>query len=204
MLDTHRAIDFGALEIATQLSSEFDCNHTTASVSRLLIDCNRSLNSAHCFSEFTQKLSNDEKKVLIDQYYLPYRKKTETLIQQHIDLRQQVLHVSCHSFEPVFNGITRNGGICLLYDPKRHGEKEVAREWHRLLIQQMLPYRVRMNYPYRGQSDSHIRSLRKKHTQGDYLGFELEINQNLLVDIESTRHVILVLKKSLEELLQLL
>lgn len=203
LLQTHRAVDFGALDIATQLSQKFACDHTIATVSRLLIDCNRSLNNAHCFSEFTQTLPQAKKQILIDNYYLPYRHQTESLIQKHIDKGEQVLHISSHSFTPVFNNETRNGDICLLYDPRRHGEKEVAREW-RGLLQATSDYHVRMNYPYRGVSDGFTTALRKKHTEANYLGFELEINQKLLIDKNSLSTISEVVVESVGELLQLL
>lgn len=204
ILQTHRAIDFGALEIALHLSKVFACEYNLASVTRLLIDCNRSLSNAHCFSEFTQELPQNEKQKLIDEYYLPYRTKTEALIQKHIDLGHQVLHISSHSFTPVFNGVTRNAGICLLYDPSRHGEKEVAREWRGLLSQYTPSYRVRMNYPYRGVSDGFTSTLRKKHPEKNYLGLELEINQTLVEDKESLHTLITILAESLKELMLLL
>ena len=104
----------------------------------------------------------------------------------------------------MFEGITRNAGIGLLYDPKRHGEKEVAREWAGLLNQQTPTYRVRMNYPYSGSSDGFTTTLRKQHPEKDYLGIELEINQTLVKDEESLNAVISALSQSLKELLQLL
>ena len=204
VLQTHRAIDFGALEIAMHFSQIFDCDYNVASVTRLLIDCNRSLTNADCYSEFTQALPKHEKQKLIDEHYLPYRTKTEALIQKHIDRGNQVLHISCHSFTPVFNGVTRNAGICFLYDPSRHGEQEVAREWRGLLSQYTPQYRVRMNYPYRGVSDGFTSTLRKKHLEKNYLGLELEINQTLVEDKESFPKLIHVLSESLRDLLQLL
>jgi predicted N-formylglutamate amidohydrolase len=204
IFETHRAIDFGALEIATHLSTTFSCDLTTATVTRLLIDCNRSISNAHCFSEFTEDLLQSEKQKLIDQYYLPYRTKTEALIQKHIDRGHQVLHISSHSFTPVFEGVTRNAGIGLLYDPKRHGEKEVAREWRSLLEQYTPAYRVRMNYPYSGSSDGFTTALRKKHPEKDYLGLELEVNQTITRDKKSLSALTTILSTSLKDLLQLL
>lgn len=204
VLKTHRAMDFGALEIARHFSHAFSCELTTATVTRLLIDCNRSLSNAHCFSEFTQELSQNEKQKIIDQYYLPYRNQTEKLIQSHIDRGHQVLHISSHSFTPVFEGVTRNAGIGLLYDPSRHGEKEVAREWRSLLCQETPTYRVRMNYPYLGTSNGFTTALRKKHPEKNYLGLELEINQTLVADETSLNTLANILSTSLKELLQLL
>ena len=203
LLQTHRAIDFGAMDIAIHLSQTLHCDYTSATVTRLLIDCNRSLTHPHCFSQFTKQLSSVEKQRLIKEYYQPYRQHTEALIKSHIDHGYQVLHLSSHSFTPVFNGTTRNASIGLLYDTKRHGEKEVAREWHGILSQQT-NYRVRMNYPYHGSSDGFTSYLRKQYPEKNYLGIELEVNQALVKDKTSLDTLANALANSLGELLQLL
>ena len=204
VLNTHRGIDLGALDIANHLNQVFACSYTQATTSRLLIDCNRSLTHPQCFSEFTKILSDSEKQQLITQYYLPFRQKTEQLIKAQIDNGYQVLHLSIHSFTPELNGVKRNAGIGLLYDHTRHGEQEVARVWRSLLLQQTPTYRVRMNYPYHGNTDGFTTTLRKRYSEHDYLGFEIESNQALLEDRLSLNEVANVLSSSLQELLQLL
>ncbi len=203
VLQTHRGIDFGAQHIATQLSKVFGCELTQATITRLLIDCNRSLNNAHCYSEFSMSLTESEKRQLIDAYYLPYRQKTESIIKGLIESGHQVFHLSSHSFTPVFDGVTRNAGIGLLYDPKRHGEKEVAREWKGILSQQT-DYRVRLNYPYSGSSDGFTSYLRKQYPERDYLGLELEVNQAITQDKKSLEEITNSLTTSIGELLRLL
>ena len=146
----------------------------------------------------------EEKQKLIDHYYLPFRQQIETLVKAQVDNGCQVLHLSIHSFTPELNGIVRNAGIGLLYDHARHGEQEVARIWRGLLLQQTPTYRVRMNYPYHGNTDSVTTSLRKHYTEHDYLGFEVESNQALLMDKESRHQVAKALSSSLQELVQLL
>ena len=203
VLQTHRGIDFGALYIAQQLQKTIGCEFTQATVTRLLVDCNRSATHPHCFSEFSNTLSDADKQVLLATYYVPYRQHTEAVIQKHIDDGYQVFHLSCHSFTPEFEGTIRNAGIGLLYDPRRHGEKEVARQWHGILSQQT-EYRVRMNYPYRGTSNGFTTELRKKHSEKDYLGLELEVNQTLVLEKKDLETVAHALSTSLKELMQLL
>lgn len=203
ILKTHRAMDFGALTLAKAMSEACQCEYINATVSRLLIDCNRSVTHPHCFSEYTASLPAKDKQHLLTHYYQPYRQAVEAAIQAKITQGAQVFHISSHSFTPVFQGKTRNNGIGLLYDPKRHGEKEVARQWQGLLSQQT-HYRVRMNYPYRGSNDGFTSHLRKCHPEQDYLGLELEVNQILVNDADSFKPLITALSSSLQELLQLL
>lgn len=179
VLQTHRAIDFGASDIVAYLAQALGIEYTSATVTRLLIDCNRSLKNRGCFSSFVEPLSHTEKQSLIEQYYVPYRTAVQNAIQAKINANYQVLHLSIHSFTPILNGVTRNAEIGLLYDPMRHGEKEVARVFRGILIKQT-DWRIRMNYPYEGKSDGFTSALRKLYHEQDYLGFEIECNQALI------------------------
>lgn len=185
VLETHRAIDFGAFEIAKYFEQTFNCPLISANVSRLIIDCNRSLTHPNCFSSFTKKLPTEEKQYLIETYYKPYRQQVEALINTKIAEGIQIIHLSIHSFTPKFNNLERNTDIGLLYDPSRLGEKKLASEWRQEILEKNKGYRVRMNYPYRGISDGFITSLRKKHDEKHYLGFEVESNQALVSEVTS-------------------
>ncbi len=204
ILQTHRAVDIGAFDIACHLSQRFPCDFMHASVSRLLIDCNRSLSHAHCFSEFTKKRPESEKQHLIDGYYRPFREPTENLIKSHIQQGLKVLHLSIHSFTPELHGKTRNADIGLLYDHTRLGEQAVARIWRGLLRQQAPAYSVRMNYPYHGKTDGFASALRKQYSENDYLGFEVECNQALVSNKNTQEEMAFALSSSLSELLPLL
>jgi len=204
ILQTHRAIDFGALEITQYMCKTMGCEYTQSTVSRLLIDCNRSLTHSRCFSKFSKKLPDSGKKSLIDHYYTPFRQQTKMIIDSHIAANEQVLHLSIHTFTPVIKGLTQNTGIGLLYDSRRHAEKEVARQWHGLLLQETPEYRIRMNYPFPGNSDSFTTTLRHDYVERDYLGMEIEINQALLCSPAAIDEVAYALTHSMQELLRLL
>lgn len=204
VLNTHRALDLGAAYISDQLSQVFGCEFAKAQVSRLLIDCNRSLRHPTCFSEFSKSLSKLEKQKLIEQFYNPFRLQTETYIDTHVGKGHQVLHLSIHSFAPELKGIKRNAAIALLYDPARHAEKEVARVWRGLLLNESPSYNIRMNYPYAGKSDGFTSALRKRLPEKEYLGIEVEVNQALVHNQQSMNELIHALVHSLQNLLQIL
>ncbi len=179
ILDSHRAIDHGAIEIAKHFSQVLNCPLFEATVSRLLIDCNRTLTHRNCFSEFTRELSNDAKQIIIEHYYRPYRQAVETVIQDNIKKGLQVIHLSIHSFTPVMNNIKRNTEIGLLYDPSRLSEKQLAAQWRMAILNEDTQYRIRLNYPYRGISDGFVSALRKIHPEQHYVGIEVESNAAL-------------------------
>jgi len=60
-------------------------------------------------------------------------------------------------------------------------EKEFANKFRKELSLQIAGIRIRMNYPYKGKSDGFTTSLRKIFPN-DYIGIELEINQNITLD----------------------
>ncbi|WP_028388557.1 N-formylglutamate amidohydrolase [Legionella fairfieldensis] len=182
LLLTHRGVDLGALTLATHLKHYFSCELIEATISRLVIDCNRSLSHRHCFSEITKSLSSNEKNQIIKQYYLPFRQQVEQWITQHTDSGYSVLHLSIHSFTPVLNNIPRAADLGLLYDPKRPDEKWVARQWQKKIRQHNKELRVRLNYPYLGINDGFTTTLRKQFNNDLYAGIEVESNQITVMD----------------------
>src|SRR3990167_1477510 len=73
VLETHEGIDLGADQIASALQKKCHCPYFKATISRLIIDCNRRLNNPHRFSRFSMGLSVDEKQTIQKNYYIPYR-----------------------------------------------------------------------------------------------------------------------------------
>lgn len=177
-LNSHRGYDPGALELAKELSETLGSPFFFSSTTRLLVDLNRSVRNRSLFSEFTSSLDAKTKKKILEYYYYPYRNDVENYIQQAIRGKQQVLHLSVHSFTPILSVQERRVDIGFLYDPRRRKEKEFCRLW-RLAMQKKAPCPLlfRNNQPYRGRSDGLTTYLRSKHKENDYLGIELEVNQ---------------------------
>ena len=179
LLASHRGIDFGALAIAEHLAKQVHCDFIQATTSRLLVDCNKSINHPHCFSEVTRDLPSEEKQRILDLYYWPFRQEVMDAIKKHIEQGSQVWHLSVHSFTPVLHGIVRNADIGFLYDPRCAPERAIARQWKMEIQKQTPEYKIRMNYPYLGVSDGLTSKMRKIYTSEVYLGIEVESNQAL-------------------------
>lgn len=200
ILTKHHAYDIGSNYLAQGIANitELKLFHTT--VSRLLIDCNRNTHHPKLFSRFTKGLDMATKHKLIEEYYLSYRNIVENHIVNLINDNFQVLHLSIHTFTPKLHNILRQSDIGLLYDPRCHGEKEVARVLKNFILSENHKYILRLNYPYKGQADGFTTTLRKKHTQSDYLGIEIECNQSLTQNEETLNPLMLTLGKSINEL----
>lgn len=177
LLHTHRGYDLGALRLAREMSALLDAPLLVSTISRLLVDLNRSLGHPEAFSEVTRALPEELREEIIARYYQPYRSKAETMIAQAIDGGARVVHVSCHSFTPELDGEVRDADIGLLYDPDRGAEAELCRRWRVALHVYAAALKARMNYPYEGTADGFTVYLRRRFGADRYLGIELEINQ---------------------------
>jgi predicted N-formylglutamate amidohydrolase len=179
VLESQRGWDPGALELAGRMADALDAPLVAGTVSRLVVDLNRSLTNPAVWSEWTRGLSEAEREPLVSAYYTPYREIVERRVHG-LTARGPLLHVAVHSFTPVLRGVRRDADIGLLYDPSRRAEREVSAAWRDALRVSAPRLRVRMNYPYRGTSDGLTTSLRRLFPPSAYAGVELEVNQRIV------------------------
>lgn len=198
ILQSHRAYDPGALEMARTLALSSSAPLYTAQVTRLLVDHNRSPHHPKLWSEFSRSLPADQKHRLLAEYYRPYREAASRWIQSQSKV---VVHVSVHSFTPVLNGQVRRADIGILYDPHRALEAQLGRAWKGRLEILAPDLRTRLNTPYRGSSDCHQSSYRTRFESAAYLGIELEINQGLVAGRGSWRQLQELVAGSLQDVL---
>lgn len=166
--------------MAKELAAAFDGALVTSTVSRLLVDLNRSIGHPTLFSATSRRLPPPVREEILVQYYRPYREQVERLVTQAVSDGQRVIHISSHSFTPELNGKVRNADIGLLYDPARRGEAELCARWQAALAGLAPSLRVRRNYPYAGKGDGLTAWLRRRFAPAAYIGIELEVNQQIV------------------------
>ncbi len=149
-------------------------------VTRLLIENNRSEHHRALFSAISKPLPPEEKQRILEQYWQPHRRRVGTAIKTFLSHRHRVIHLGVHSFTPILDETPRNFDIGLLYDPARRFETAVARKWRDALHACTPHLRVRMNTPYRGTADGLTTALRRSYPAARYAGIELEMNQGLI------------------------
>ncbi|WP_340153950.1 N-formylglutamate amidohydrolase [uncultured Marivirga sp.] len=179
VLLSHRGWDRGALEIGKYISRRADSKLIASSISRLLIESNRTLQHEDLFSEFSKIMPQEIQQQLIEEYYLPYRAKLERKIEQHLQHNHKVIHLSFHSFTPVLNGETRKTEIGILFDPANLLEQEFALAWKESIEDKIDSWRIKFNYPYKGTDDGLTTYFRAKYPK-NYAGLELEVNTKLM------------------------
>jgi predicted N-formylglutamate amidohydrolase len=174
VLQSHRGWDPGAEEMALMLADKLDTALHTCQTTRLLVEPNRSLDHPELFSEFTRGLAPALKAELVATYYQPYREKVTRSI---LAANQPVLHLSIHSFTPVFDNAIRTVDIGLLFDPEREHELHCCMLMKEELASAFKGYSIKFNEPYRGIDDGFTTYLRTRFPDERYAGIEVEVNQ---------------------------
>ena len=182
VLGSHRGYDAGALVMARELAAALGAPLVASTVSRLLVDLNRSLSNSRAWSAATRSLPPDERQRVIQRHYAPHHRRVRAIVDEAIASGCRVVHVASHSFTPVLDGQARTCDIGLLYDPARRGEAVLANRWKAAFAEREPRLRVRRNYPYAGKGDGLTRSLRQRFPAARYVGIELEINQAFVRD----------------------
>lgn len=166
--------------MARALSRAFTAPLVTSTISRLLIDLNRSIGHAQLFSAATRPTPATVREQIVVRYYAPYRAQVERLVGASVSRGRRVIHVSSHSFTAELAGRARCADVGLLYHPGRQGEAELSARWKAALAVCAPELRVRRNYPYAGKGDGLTSHLRRKFPDGAYVGIELEVNQGIV------------------------
>lgn len=181
VLASHRGHDAGALVFARQLSRSLTCPLVFSATTRLLVDLNRSVGHRRHFSDTTRGLPDAERAMILERHYHPYRDRVEHLVGEAAAKGDTVVHVSCHSFTPIWNGQERKTDIGLLFDPKRPLEAARCAAWKVRLRERDPSLNVRRNDPYRGDGDGLTTYLRSSFAPRQYQGIEIELNQKFVL-----------------------
>ena len=177
LLDSHRGWDPGTLDLAERLASALGAPLVPSTVTRLLVDLNRSPHNPRVFSDMTRPLPRAERLALLERWHRPHWDAVRSAIAAGLRERGRVLHLGIHSFTPVLNGVVRKPDVALLYDPARAGERALVASWSPALAAALPSRVVRRNDPYRGNTDGLPTAMRRDLSASRYLGIEIEIDQ---------------------------
>ncbi len=184
ILNSHEGWDPGAWDVANYLGNHFQVAPIGCHTTRLLIEANRALDSSQLFSRYSTSLSDSEKRLLIDKIYNPYRQLVRLNIEK---LQKPVLHLSIHSFTPVYDGSERKVEIGLLFDPDRELESHFCHAYQDTLKLSLPDTNVQFNKPYLGIDDGLTSHLRTIYGNTLYAGIEIEISQKFVSDLQKIK-----------------
>ena len=193
-LNSHAAIDIGALELAQEISSLLDAPLLATTVSRLVYDCNRALTAADAIPEKSEVfdipgnhgLSNEDRRARFQAYYLPF----ETALKQRLAAYSQPpILLTIHSFTPVFHGKPRSVELGIISDgDSRFMDKMVQ------LGKQTTDLNTEANQPY-GPGDGATHTLNLHGDQNGLLNAMIEVKNDLLDTREARQSMALTLAR---------
>ncbi len=160
--------------------------HST--VSRLLVDLNRSENNPGIWSKYIKDADERVKKTILDEHYRPYRQRVFDCVASTIRVTGHAIHISVHTFTPRFRGDRRTVDIGILFDPDRQAESSLANLWLGGLQSELPRSRVRANQPYQGTDDGLTTWLRTQFAEQAYVGIEIEIANSVAKKSEPSQH----------------
>ncbi|QEG38312.1 N-formylglutamate amidohydrolase [Roseimaritima ulvae] len=172
-LNSHRGYDPGSLLIAQWIAQAFAAPLEFSTVSRLVVDLNRSVDSLELFSKFIRNRELAIRHKILQTYYYPYRERVSSLVAAQSSERL-LLHLSIHTFTPRYRGQIRRFDLGVLFDPTRSPECVFGER----LVEQLRAqgFRTLANQPYEGIADGLTTALRAKFARERYVGIELEVN----------------------------
>lgn len=180
VLASHRGWDPGSAPLARTLADALGAPLHLATLTRLLVDLNRSAHNPRVFSELTRALPRARRRELLETHHAPHREAVDRTVARLSVAGVPVIHLAVHTFTPVLDGKVRGADVALLYDPARPSERDFCTRWVGALARLLPDLAVRRNQPYRGATDGLTTWLRSRHPDGGYLGVEIEVNQRLL------------------------
>ena len=125
-LESHIAWDPGALGVARHLAEQLDAPLVRATVSRLVVDCNRRLDApdlivseADSIAVPGNRISEEERRVRIAMIHEPFHAALGRLIEDRLAAGRPTALVSVHSFTPVLHGLARPWAVGIIFGDDR-------------------------------------------------------------------------------------
>jgi predicted N-formylglutamate amidohydrolase len=180
-LETHIAWDIGIAGVSERLASALSAFLILQTYSRLVIDCNRPLESPTSIptlSEHTEipgnrDLSDAAREARIDAIFRPYHERIVAELERRVRASQPTILLAMHSFTPRFKGVDRKWHCGVLYnrDPRLAKSLLPLLEREGLVVGDNEPYSVSDQTDYAIPRYGEARGL---------IHLELEIRQDLI------------------------
>ena len=181
-LNSHRAYDIGASDVATELSKLLNCNLVMANFSRLLIDPNRGKDDPTLIPKLSEgkiikgniniSMSEDdvERSKRVHRFYIPYHEQINRLINKSLDNGRIPKILSIHSFTPIWKGKKREIDVGILWDKDNRLSK--------IFLNSLKNIKLGDNKPYSGRLKND--TLYKHATSHGIPHVLIELRQDLL------------------------
>jgi predicted N-formylglutamate amidohydrolase len=205
VLNQHIAVDIGAKEVSTLLSSMFDAPLISAGYSRLVVDLNRHLDDPSLIVSHSdgidipgnQNLNSESVDHRINHFFHPYHNQYASMTNRLIDQHKKPFLLSVHSFTPSMNGGTRPWEFGVLWD-----------EPHRKMADNLLgnfsafkELTIGNNQPYHARAPKGFSQITHAENNGIEMAL-IEIRQDLIQNSEGQKWAADILYTVLEPLIE--
>jgi predicted N-formylglutamate amidohydrolase len=125
--EMHIAWDPGALAVSRHLSHMLDVPLVYSTVSRLVIDCNRSLDAPDLIAAVSEtttipgnaSLSPAERQRRIAAIHEPFHNAIDKLVEERLSAGRATALIGMHSFTPVYRGVGRPWEVAFIFNRNR-------------------------------------------------------------------------------------
>jgi predicted N-formylglutamate amidohydrolase len=182
LLSGHSAYDIGAFAVAREMAKRMRAGFFFFTITRLLIDANRTFAKSKPLAKRTSHLNKSEI-AFLKKSFNRYRDAIFSWVKTSVMKAgpSRVVAVSVHSFTPIMKGKTRQTDIGILFRPKVEKEVQFARAVRKNLRRLLPGYRIHFNRPYRGFTDCFINDLSDRYLKNErFVGVFFELNQKRL------------------------
>lgn len=202
--NSHIGWDPGAYDLAFHLAQRFDAPLISSKISRLVLDCNRDLDSPTLVPEKSEAaaipanlgISADEKARRIAQIHQPFHARLSEVIEvkTSTEMSRPAL-VSIHSFTPVFNGNIRLTECGFL-----HGRSDTLARTCAELGSRDGRYVTHLNQPY-SSADGVLYTIDRHGSTNGMPNVMIEVRNDLLTDHDAVVRISGWLAKIFEQAL---
>lgn len=182
----HIAWDPGALGVSRALARMLDAPLVRATVSRLVIDCNRPLDAPDLIaavSETTavpgnEALSDADRRSRIATVHEPYHGAIDALLDERLAAGRETALIAVHSFTPVYRGVVRPWEVGVIFDRDRRLSDPLIGALKAEGLQ------VGVNQPY-SPADRVYYTLARHADGRDLAAVMIEVRNDLIRDADS-------------------
>lgn len=182
--DAHVAWDPGALGVARRLSDRLDSPLVTATVSRLIYDCNRPPDAPEAMPARSESyeipgnrgLAGAARLARTEAVYLPFQAALTAQLARALARGRRPVLVTVHSFTPIWFGMARAVAFGVIHDTDPTFARIVT-----AIAARRLAFGAKLNEPY-SAADGVAHTLKLHATPHDLPHAMLEIRNDLISD----------------------
>lgn len=173
----------GARVVTVSLAESLGVSCFLHETSPFLVDINHTLGKSQLFSKLSQSFGDEDKQLLLDKYYFPYRLRVENAIAA---APKPVLHISIGTFSPNEASDISTSNVSLFIDAARELERTTAARLIKSVEQSFENLQLKKEEVKAESHDSFVSYLRTRFLADEYIGIEVKINQHKSIEGQLT------------------